>query len=214
MLFLLSGHIEIGKTRWLEALVATLRAHDIESFGVLAPGQWIKTSPKCTDTTNSDPEIEPYEKRGIDNILLPGERRIVFAYRNDLAPIELRNTCSQAQKAQLRWLIQDSAIQEVNDHFATLASATPCDYAPRLLVVDELGQLELIFKKGLSEAVSLLEHAAPGQFSHAIVVVRDTLLEKAREHFASSPWGDIEIISPDAEGENRVFKAFGINYEL
>lgn len=41
MLFLLTGEVQIGKTRWLEKLVADRVERDVPCAGVLAPGQWV-----------------------------------------------------------------------------------------------------------------------------------------------------------------------------
>ena len=55
-----------------------------------------------------------------------------------------------------------------------LAKATPC----HLLVVDELGPLELELGQGLAKALDVL---AQGGFSLALVVVRPALLDELRE---------------------------------
>ncbi|MFR8009703.1 MAG: hypothetical protein ACLU6D_10730, partial [Gordonibacter urolithinfaciens] len=76
MLFILTGGVQSGKTRWLERLVAELAADGVESRGVLAPGVW---RPRAD---GDDGGLRPpgsgegaYEKLGIDNVLLPqGER--------------------------------------------------------------------------------------------------------------------------------------------
>lgn len=38
MLFLLTGEVQIGKTRWLESLVTELADCGVSCVGVLAPG--------------------------------------------------------------------------------------------------------------------------------------------------------------------------------
>ena len=40
MLFLLTGDVQIGKTRWLERLAAELAGDGVPVAGVLAPGVW------------------------------------------------------------------------------------------------------------------------------------------------------------------------------
>lgn len=221
MLFFLTGDIETGKTRWLQALVAELENYGICACGVLAPGQWEehanggkKHVTGESGTTQNACEVNSqtattYEKLGIDNVLLPQNERIVFAYRSDLLPQELEDTCTQAKRAQMRWLIQDSAIAEVNAHFQQLATNTPHDKAARLLVVDELGQLELLHDSGLSQAVALLDAGGTDQFGHAIVIVRDWLLDNALAHFANAPWDGMQAIKPTAESRAAVFAAFG-----
>jgi hypothetical protein len=78
MLFLLTGEVQIGKTRWLEKLVADLAERGVLCAGVLAPGQWVASAGERADGNG-------YEKLGIDNVLLPGGERVPFARRDDLA---------------------------------------------------------------------------------------------------------------------------------
>ena len=124
MLFLLTGDVQIGKTRWLERLCADLANAGVCVAGVVAPGQWVPR-----------PEGEPggrhgldgagrFEKLGIDNVLLPQGERIEFARRRDLASAgQAFAEGSQAKAAQLGWAISDEAIAQVNQHFAELAKA-------------------------------------------------------------------------------------------
>ena len=75
MLFLLTGEVQIGKTRWLESLVTELGAFGVPCAGVLAPGQWVPSMGPRADANG-------FEKLGIDNVLLPGgEGRVGLAYR-------------------------------------------------------------------------------------------------------------------------------------
>ena len=72
MLFILTGDVQSGKTRWLERLVAELAADGVESRGVLAPGVWRLRA----DGDDGGPRPlgsgeGAYEKLGIDNVLLP-----------------------------------------------------------------------------------------------------------------------------------------------
>ena len=55
MLFLLTGDVQIGKTRWLESLCASLQAAGTCVAGVVAPGQWVPR-----------PEGQPGGKHGFD----------------------------------------------------------------------------------------------------------------------------------------------------
>ena len=74
MLFILTGDIQIGKTRWLESTCRKLAADGIPCAGVVAPGVWV---PSEHDDANG------FEKLGIDNLLLPQGERITFARRRD-----------------------------------------------------------------------------------------------------------------------------------
>ena len=78
MLFLLTGEVQIGKTRWLESLVTELADRGVPCAGVLAPGQWVPSEGEHADANG-------FEKLGIDNVLLPSGERIPFARRGDLA---------------------------------------------------------------------------------------------------------------------------------
>ena len=147
MLFLLTGEVQIGKTRWLEALVDDLAASGVPSAGVLAPGQWVASTGEQADANG-------FEKRGIDNVLLPEGTRIPFARRRDIAQAEgSYDEESQAARAQLAWYIDDEAIAKVNAYFDQLGPAA----APGLLVVDELGRLEVWRGEGLTSAVRRLQ---------------------------------------------------------
>ncbi|WP_139653505.1 hypothetical protein [Raoultibacter phocaeensis] len=74
MLFILTGAVQTGKTRWLERLAATLDEGGVVCVGVLAPGVWREAS-----------EQGDREKVGIDNVLLPAGDRFSFARRRDLS---------------------------------------------------------------------------------------------------------------------------------
>ena len=172
MLFLLTGEVQIGKTRWLESLVAELGAFGVPCAGVLAPGQWVPSTGPHADANG-------FEKLGIDNVLLPSGERIPFARRGDLARADgTFDEESRAAKAELAWHIDDAAIDRVNAHFdeitAHASAAAPVgakphsersaegaeskdpSRAPGLLIVDELGRLEIWRGGGLTSAMALL----------------------------------------------------------
>ena len=133
MLFLLTGDVQIGKTRWLEKLCSDLAAAGVCVAGVIAPGQWVpRTEGQPGGRHGFDGEGR-FEKLGIDNVLLPQGERIVFARRRDLAegdqPLAQGE---QAKAAQLAWAISDEAIAQVNNHFAMLATMgqRDCPFVP------------------------------------------------------------------------------------
>lgn len=202
MLFLLTGEVQIGKTRWLESLVTELADCGMSCVGVLAPGQWVPSEGEHADANG-------FEKLGIDNVLLPSGERIPFARRGDLARADgTFDEESQAAKAELAWHIDDAAIDRVNAHFneiATHASAA----APGLLIVDELGRLEIWRGGGLTSAMALLAQGPTAAFPHALAVVRDYLLDDAEALFAEA-WPDRCRIKPNDAAREAILVAFKV----
>lgn len=203
MLFLLTGDVQIGKTRWLERLASELYAEGCEVAGVVAPGVWRAAGEGG------------FEKLGIDNVLLPDGERVAFARRRDLARAEgSLDPESQSEAAQLAWHISDDALARVNAHFGCIAEgmcggAEEGEARPRLLVVDELGRLELERGCGLVAATELLARGATARFPHALAVVRDWLLPRAVERFGAA-WGGARAISPDDGARGLVRAACGL----
>lgn len=207
MLFVLTGDIQIGKTRWLEALASDLAAKGALCSGVIAPGDWRR---------NPDGSLE---KLGIDNLLLPEGRRIPFARRHDLARAEGTYRAESASaRANHSWEISDDAIDEVNACFDRLARREGPDGAfggfagPELLVVDEFGQLELLRNEGLTSALALVEAGTPKDAQwpkHCLVVVRDLFVPLAEERFGDV-WGETLRIGPDDEAKSAIEGALGL----
>ncbi|WP_165253906.1 hypothetical protein [Adlercreutzia sp. ZJ304] len=188
MLYILTGKVQAGKSRWLEERVKTLGAEGIECYGVISAGIWIRSD---SEYANS----QGFEKLGIESILLPKMERFEFAKRKDLAKANGSfNQRSQAGKVGLGWHISDEAIARVNAHFAWIAKQIKADKIHGMLVVDELGRLELDHNAGLLEAMKLLEAGASDNFPNAIVVARRELTEKVVNRFASK-WGGSQTIS-------------------
>lgn len=200
MLFLLTGEVQIGKTRWLESLVAELGAFGVPCAGVLAPGQWVPSTGPHADANG-------FEKLGIDNVLLPGGERVPFARRGDLARADgTFDEESQAAKAELAWHIDDAAIDRVNAHFDEI-TAHASAVAPGLLIVDELGRLEIWRNGGLASAVALLAQGPTAAFPHALAVVRDYLLDDT-EALLAPAWPEIARISPNDAAREAILAAF------
>ncbi len=211
MLFLFTGEVQIGKTRWLEKLVADLAERGVLCAGVLAPGQWVASAGERADGNG-------YERLGIDNVLLPDGERVPFARRGDLARADgTFDKDSQAARAELAWHISDAAIERVNAHFEKLrfparaeadaeSEVPPPPRQPGLLVVDELGRLEIWRGGGLTEAVALLREGPTTAFSHALVVVRDYLADDA-EALLAGAWPDRIRIAPDEAGRAAALPA-------
>ncbi len=203
MLFILTGDVQTGKTRWLQSLIDSLNENGISTQGVLAPGVW--RSGNDPDAVQEYVDENGFEKLGIDNVLLPDDERIPFARRRDIAEAEgLLNPDAQSEKANLLWHIDEDAICTVNDHLASLPHPTACSKS--LLVIDELGRLELLRAGGLVEAINLLEQGPSVPFPHALVIVRAALLNEAKTRFPL--WGEPTLIYPDCNSANLVVTTF------
>ena len=213
MLFLLTGDVQIGKTRWLEDLCTSLQAAGTCVAGVVAPGQWVPRPEGQPGGKHGFDGAGRFEKLGIDNVLLPQGKRIEFARRRDLAAKSKAFTeGTQAKAAKLGWAISDTAIAQVNSHFAALAkqAANETRLAPHaVLVVDELGRLELLRGCGLTNALAILDAGPTPQFPHAIAVVRETLLDEARRRFKLL-WGEPIAISPGNASRELVLETVKI----
>lgn len=201
MLYILTGNIQIGKTRWLESLVSELHDAGVESYGVLAPGVW-------REGVGEDGEPS-FEKLGIDNKLLPSGRIVPLARRRDLAKAQgVFDENSQSAKASLGWEMSDDALAEVNEHFRNLAAGSSEEKQDRgLLVIDELGPLELLRGGGLVEALALLESGPNARWGHALVIVRESLVDLAVERFSRS-WSEVEVVAPGEEAKSKVVRLF------
>ena len=169
MLFILTGDIRTGKTTWLEARVRELEAAGVPVCGVLAPGVW-----------------RDGEKVGIENALLPSRVRVLLA-------TPAKGGCS----TDLGWNFDATSLARVNTHFSGLASAAGEKAArPGLLVVDEIGPLELCRGGGLIAALELLNAGPAPTWPHALMVVRSALAEEAATRLRPT-WGSVELIRPD-----------------
>lgn len=240
MLFILTGGVQIGKTRWLEQLVGDLAAEGVSCCGVIAPGVWrlardaeVAGADRAGSGARSfdgagDDDSRVREKVGIDNVLLPQNERICFATRRDLLPgsacgyaegrsqppgdegIGLRAT-SQSDKASLGWAIYDDALARANEHFDKLRRRERIEGVrnSELLVVDEIGRLELEHGRGLVCALRVLDDGPQPGMPHALAVVRDWLVPDA-EHRFGTRWGEQVVIGPDSRGRRAVRNAFGL----
>ncbi len=193
MLLVLTGNIQIGKTRWLQGVVSRLEGAGVACEGVLAPGIW-------------QPQPEGgYEKLGIDNLLLPEHELVPFARRADLARAEgTYDPANASAKLGLAWHIGEGAVARVNAHFTQLQahvdamSEAKDPSTARVLFVDELGRLELQRNGGLTAAMDLLSRGPQGYYDHAVVVARSSfgLADRAVELFGDA-WGGAAQVAPD-----------------
>ena len=208
VLYILTGDMQIGKTRWLQALVRNLEARGAVCDGVIAPDVW------------REDEASGFDKLGIDNELLPTHEVVHFARRDDLARADCAfDANAQSAQAKLRWHISDEAIRKVNAYFDALIEAATepqaadipectCVHASpakRMLIVDEMGRLELLYNEGLTSAMELLKHGPEERYECALLVARDMfdLPHLAEMRFAAA-WGGSKRISPTDEARNEI----------
>ena len=180
MLFILTGDIRTGKTTWLEARVCELEAAGVPVRGVIAPGMW-----------RGD------EKVGIENVLLPSRERVLLATPVNWGQSPI-NRCADS----LGWDFDANALARVNTHLTELA-ATAGDMRPGLLVIDEIGPLELRRGEGLTAALELLDAGPTPAWPHALVVVRSALAEEVAARL-KPVWEQCAHVFPDKSGVERL----------
>jgi nucleoside-triphosphatase THEP1 len=212
----LTGDIQIGKTRWLEGVLDELAQDGVVAYGVIAPGRWV-------ERTGS------FEKTGIDNVLLPQGERVAFAepgnpgWSFSRQAID-RVNCHLSELSDLKEATNESAsvagtfpaptgLAEMNGMNRVAANELQGNSeillpSPGLLVIDELGWLELQQGRGLTEAMKLLDAGASRLFPHAVVVVREALLPLALERFNAADWDDMDALSPNDESRGRLKACF------
>jgi len=194
MLYILTGGSGAGKSTWINRLITLARKNDVIVDGTVSPAVF-------------EGEADAIEKIGIDSVLLPEDRRIRLATRRDLATTNespdlvirnhtpenhpLQNTLLKPRlKAGNGWAFSPEAVEEVNTHLTSLRKMEIC-YGNRLLVIDELGPLELLQGSGFIEGLALIDDAI---YRHTIVVIRPILVEAAKER-----WPLSQSIRPDID---------------
>lgn len=200
MLFVLTGKIQIGKTRWLQRLVEEIERRGGRCDGVIAPGDWRRID-------GAEGGVR-FEKLGISNELLPGHERISFAVKRSMtgdAPESARESARPKEREpnpMLGWDFRAASIEIVNEWFSRLPSY---GVDAGVLIVDEIGRLELSFGEGLTSAMDALKAGPTPSHPVALVVVREDLLELARGSF-SDAWGEFAEITPDETSFLRVMR--------
>ena len=192
MLYLLTGRIQLGKTRWLEARLDELRTRGVEPWGVLTPGVW--------ERCEADAEHpEGLRKTGIRMRFLPAGEERPYAVRTDLADGDGSTNADEPVGRLLGWRFFEERFSEANALFAQMRAMDGADGVPRIAVIDELGRLELDRKTpaGLTEALAFVEGGPTDAFPHTVAIVRDYLLDAAKVRFASCRPDGIMVISPD-----------------
>ena len=208
MLFLLTGDVQIGKTRWLMRVINELEESGVLVSGVLNPGVWRHRCPQEIEQAGETDACGEYEKLGIDAMLLPGRERFPFARPATWdAELDDPQGVNQSRKAKLAWDISEEALATINAHFDMLQAQAASNAKPGLAVIDELGRLELDFDGGLTSALHMVDAGPTEAFPHVIAVVREWLLDAAHQRFGEAWHGDVVDIVPDETSVQTLFEA-------
>jgi len=147
---ILTGWRGRGKTTWCSALASVARARGLAVAGLLSPGIF---------DTNSLPVAERIKLR-IDLVDLATGYSRVLATPGD----------PHAEGHGMRWHFIQETIAWGN---AALSSADAAD----LVIIDELGPLELTHGRGLTAGLSLLDER---RYTFAVAVIRPELVAQAQ----------------------------------
>lgn len=213
VLFVLTGQIQTGKTRWLQNMIKVLEDAGVECYGVLAPGVWRERSDEQIAALVELGEDEParYEKLGFNNVLLPHGETIPMARRRDIAQAEGSYvSSSQSSQANLSWDMSEEGITRVNEHLRSLRELDAEMADRRLLVIDEVGRLELLRNGGLTAALDLLDAGPTPAFAHVLIVVREALIDRALERFGYL-WDGVCLVQANDDSLDQLACAFGLD---
>lgn len=198
MLFILTEKIQRGKTRWLEHAARVLEARGVAVAGVVSPGVW-------REHAGEDGDVQ-FEKLGIDCVLLPQEERLHMAVRADLSMPD-DGFDLFVDNPHMMWNMSSASVAAVNEHFDRLARHASCGTKRRgVLLVDEIGWVELQGRGGFTRAVALLDKGPGSAFPHALIVARDSLHQQVEDRFKDA-WGGAVLLSPDQEGLDALIVA-------
>ncbi len=154
-LIILTGPSQAGKTTLIGQLVEALRQHDVKLTGLTSPAVFADG-----------------QKTGISAVdLTSGETRLLAVY----AP---QAEDPSAEHRPLQWRFDVDVIRWGNQVFT---AAIPTE----VLIVDEIGPLELQRGQGWSAALSALDSR---QYDLAILVMRPALLAQSQQRWA---WGEV-----------------------
>ncbi len=169
LLVLITGVSEAGKTTWCRALIERALARGLRPRGLISPAVFDSGSKIAIDLVD----------------ITSGERKRLAERRPaDQSP-------AVHGKRTHNWLFSDPVLAWGN---AVLLNLPPTD----LLIIDELGPLELLENDGLTSGLKLI---AEGQYRLACVVVRPSLLAAALERW---PWAKVlNVTRSAAVGESQ-----------
>jgi nucleoside-triphosphatase len=155
-LVLLTGDIGAGKTTWCLELIDQARQSGIRVSGLVSP-----------------PVFEAGQKVGIDLMdASTDERKRLAVIRKDISP----KIAVGPGSSTMKWIFDETVLawgNQILDHLG----------ASEILVLDELGPLELLENKGLTAGFKCIDAQ---HYKLACVVIRPSLLPTALERW---PWG-------------------------
>lgn len=170
-LFLLTGPSGSGKTTWCLSLVEHARQNEILRAGLVSP-----------------PVFENGQRTGIDLLDIESEARARLANRRTA---EIPSDSASTQPPQtskivtLDWQFNLETLEKGNETLARLSARLEAleENSPKTLVVlDELGPLELVRRQGWVAGVDLITRR---KYHLAFVVIRPGLLLQALDLW---PW--------------------------
>ena len=168
LLVLITGESEAGKTTWCRALIDRALARDLNPSGLISPAVFDSGSKIAIDLI----DIASHERKRL------AERRA--------ADQPTRNG-----KGTRNWLFNDLVLAWGN---AVLLNLHLTD----LLIIDELGPLELLENDGLTSGLKLIDER---QYRLACVVIRPSLLATALDRW---PWAKVLNVTRSAPvGESQ-----------
>ncbi|MGI6033603.1 MAG: hypothetical protein ACOX69_09325 [Coriobacteriales bacterium] len=191
--FVMTSGFMTGKTTWIERMLRTAGI-DVPSTNPALANVPAQNERRLRVGGVYTPAVFEGEKKvAIDAVLLPSLERLRFA---DAQPWfsgvegggdeEHGAARGDGKQPKLAWDFSDAALERVNAHLST---CTDCD----LLLIDELGPLELLRGGGFTEGMRLLDtQSAPA----SLVVVRPALTEEAERR-----WGAFDTLTPDSSVE-------------
>lgn len=175
---LLTGPVGVGKTTVAERVMGLARRQGLNCGGVLAPAMVNRCGQKV-GIWGVDPRT--------------GERRVLARTDRELGGPSIGPY--SFDEAALAWATGLVEAAMAGPHGG---GTRPCD----LLIVDEIGKLELWHGIGLAPILPLL---AAGQVKRSLVLVRDSLLAELQAHLGSA-----EQVVFEVHEENRGTLAPGI----
>ena len=168
-IFVMTGAFMTGKTTWIARMLerAASLAPTLRIAGVYTPAVF-----------------EDGAKTAINAVLLPSGERFLFAPRKQAPSGRQGGAPLPDGTIHFGWDFQDDALARINAHLATCRD---CD----LLVIDELGPLEMLHSQGYTEGLRLLDELA---VPNALLVIRPSLLDVASER-----WGEFATLDRDSD---------------